>query len=526
MVFLRDSNPPLRFLVIGAGSRGDAYARALQLSTQDAIIAAVAEPIEFKRKFFAENYIWPHTPRSNQCFRDWQDFINDETQHRDRRQQGQTESVPPAIDGVFICTLDETHAEIITALAPLGLHIMSEKPLATSWTDCLHIYRSLQPIGTPSPSVLFSVGHVLRYSPHNIMLRRLLLEDSIIGDVLSIEHTEPVGYWHFAHSYVRGNWRKESKTAPSLLTKSCHDIDYIMWLLCSPPRNAPKQRPHLPSYIASTGSLLQHRKKRKPALAGNATNCLSCSAESKCIFSAQKIYVNQLQSGNAGWPISIVDPEIEDIFKRDGIEVSKQRLLERLSEDYDHGTPQDVVDGRPWFGRCVYESANDVCDDQVVTLSWEDDADTTAEIPLKGRGSKNAVFHMVASTQKQCERRGVIYGTGGEISYDSTTITVVDFATGTTQVHHPKQMGGGHGGGDFGLAVGFYEACRAVKHGMEVEEAQRLHIGCTLEEAVRSHGVVFAAEEARREKKSVNWDEWWRKTVDGMSGEVNGKEDL
>ncbi len=77
-------------------------------------------------------------------------------------------------------------------------------------------------------------------------------------------------------------------------------------------------------------------------------------------------------------------------------------------------------------------------------------------------------------------------------------------------------MGGGHGGGDFGLALGFYEACKAVKEGVPVEEAQLQHIGCTLEEAVRSHGAVFAAEEARREKKSVNWDQWWEKNVDGV----------
>ena len=194
----------LRFLVIGAGSRGNAYAEALQCSTQDAIIAAVAEPILFKRKLFAEKYIWPKDPRSDQCFHNWQDFIKNESHYQKQRAQGETKDVPPSIDGVFVCTLDETHAEIITALAPLGLHIMSEKPLATTWTDCLRIYRSFQPPGTISPKVIFSTGHVLRYSPHNMLLHKLLLEESAIGDVLSIEHTEPVGWWHFSHSYVRG----------------------------------------------------------------------------------------------------------------------------------------------------------------------------------------------------------------------------------------------------------------------------------------------------------------------------------
>ena len=507
----------LRFLVIGAGSRGNAYAEALQRSTQDATIAAVAEPILFKRKLFAEKYIWPRDPQSGQCFDDWQTFVKTESDHQERRAEGKTKDVPPAIDGVFVCTLDETHTEIITALAPLGLHIMSEKPLATTWIDCLRIYRALQPPSIACPKVIFSTGHVLRYSPHNILLHKLLLEESIIGEVLSIEHTEPVGWWHFAHSYVRGNWRKESKTAPSLLTKSCHDIDLILWFLCAPPSNAPEQPPHLPSYVSSTGSLLYYRKRRKPVLAGDATDCLSCPAEAECIYSAQKIYDGErLAKGNAGWPVNVVDPEIEDLLKRDGIDASRRRLRQRLAEDYDETTPQDVIDSRPWFGRCVYECANDVCDDQVVTISWEDDPVTTSDSPLKGRGSKNAVFHMVASTEKQCERRGYIYGTHGEISYDSTTIRVVDFVTKTTKVYHPKQMGGGHGGGDTGLATGFYEACRAVKEGMPVAEAQALYLGCTLEEVVRSHGVVFAAEEARVERKSVRWKEWWKRNVDGM----------
>ena len=50
---------------------------------------------------------------------------------------------------------------------------------------------------------IFGICHVLRYSPHNMLLRHLVLEKEVIGDVLSIEHVEPVGWWHFSHSYVR-----------------------------------------------------------------------------------------------------------------------------------------------------------------------------------------------------------------------------------------------------------------------------------------------------------------------------------
>jgi hypothetical protein len=57
-------------------------------------------------------------------------------------------------------------------------------------------------------------------------------------------------------------------------------------------------------------------------------------------------------------------------------------------------------------------------------------------------------------------------------------------------------------------------AVDAVKNrGMPVDEAQAQFIGCGVEDIVRSHAVVFAAEEARVNKKIVDWDEWWRTNV-------------
>ena len=191
----------LKFLIIGAGSRGNAYASALKecRSHLPNRIVAIAEPIASKREALARKCV--DGDGAIQFFDTWQQFFEDETARQEKSGSHQPSSC--GIDGVFVCTLDETHVEIITALAPLGLHIMSEKPLATTLDDCLKIYRCLQPPGSNTPSKVFSIGHVLRYSPHNMLLRKLLLEDDVIGDVLSIEHTEPVGWWHFAHSYVR-----------------------------------------------------------------------------------------------------------------------------------------------------------------------------------------------------------------------------------------------------------------------------------------------------------------------------------
>lgn len=195
------ANPP-RFLIIGAGSRGSGYARAIKDST-NGLVVGIADPIEYKRRRVGERFIWGKTgPSEGQEFGHWRDFVKWETERRDRASRG--ESVPLGVDGVLICVQDEMHKEVILGIAPLDLHIMCEKPLATSLQDCVEIYRALLPnLPNTTPSRIFSVGHVLRYSPHNMLLRKLLLEDRVIGDIVSVEHTEPVGWWHFSHSYVR-----------------------------------------------------------------------------------------------------------------------------------------------------------------------------------------------------------------------------------------------------------------------------------------------------------------------------------
>ncbi|OMP81963.1 putative oxidoreductase YteT [Diplodia seriata] len=517
---LADSPSPPRILVIGAGSRGHAYASAVVKHTA-AVIAAVAEPIAFKRREFVSRFITTagkkqeegqqengDSGREQHAFTDWRDYVEWEKARRARAAAASSagEVIPPGVDAAFVCVLDEQHREAVEGLAPLGLAVMCEKPLATTLADCVAIYDAMRGSQGNVPRI-FGIGHVLRYSPHNMLLRRLVREQGVVGDVLSVEHTEPVGWWHFSHSYVRGNWRRESTTAPSLLTKSCHDIDFLLWMLSEPAKEGEKA--HRPAFLHSTGKRNFYRKARKPAAAGTATNCLSCPIEKDCMFSAKKIYAERhLRKGNAGWPVKIVNPEIEDCLSTLGPDAAEKMLMKDLSEDWTSETPDEEVRKRPWFGRCVWEADNDVCDDQCVTITWEDDS-------ASGSLAKTAQFHMVAFTEKICERRGRIYGTKGEIEYDSATIKVHDFAADRTEIFHPEQRGGGHGGGDDGLATQFVQAVGAVKDGrMGMDEAQKKFIGCTLQEVIQSHAMVFAAEDARKRRAVVDWPSWWQEQVE------------
>jgi hypothetical protein len=411
---------------------------------------------------------------------------------------------------------------------------MCEKPLATSLDDCVEIYKSV--VGKGGEEKLFGIGHVLRYSPHNMLLRKLVLEEKVIGDVMAVNHTEPVGcgtlhilmfgmppfppFHHILTELKRGNWRKESTSAPSLLAKSCHDMDILLWLLCSPPPGSSKS-PHLPSTISSSGSLQYFTNHRKPTQAGTATNRLSCPHESSCQFSAKRIYLGPQMQGRQEHFVSIVLPEIEDIVLAGGKEVGEKALLEKLGEDYDSGTPESEVEKRNWFGRCVFESDSNVCDNQTVTMTWDNDPIAAeGETPLQGlmgRGAKTAKLHMVAFTEKICQRFTHIYGEYGEIFADGDKIEIRSFGTKEKKVHWPYvHEGGGHGDGDEGLARQFVLAVDRVKnHGENVGEAQEKYIGCSAEEIIGSHAAVFAAEEARKGKLVVDFGSWWEREVEG-----------
>jgi hypothetical protein len=226
-----------------------------------------------------------------------------------------------------------------------------------------------------------------------------------------------------------------------------------------------------------------------------------------------------LGSGNTHWPVDIVVPDIEDHISKGGPSAGEAAITAKLAEEYTSSTSASEVSSKNWFGRCVWESDNDVNDNQVVTMTWDNDPSPAEsadnEKALAGRGAKTAIFHMVAHTTKICERYSHIYGSSGQIYADSYTITVDDFSTGATKIYKPYIAGGGHGGGDDGLARQFILAVDAVKnHGASVADAQKEHVGCSLEEVIRSHAMVFAAEEARREKKVLDFPEWWKKEVE------------
>ena len=109
---------------------------------------------------------------------------------------------------------------------------------------------------------------------------REIIDQGLIGEIVTVDHRENILWWHFAHSFVRGNWRNVKSSTFSLLAKSCHDIDLIMYWMGD--QKCTK--------IQSFGSLKHFKNSGAPLNAGKT--CYQCpeAVEKACPYSAKKIY--------------------------------------------------------------------------------------------------------------------------------------------------------------------------------------------------------------------------------------------
>ena len=412
--------PEVTLALVGAGLRGQTYARHA-VATGRATVVAVAEPDPLRRAAaVAEFQIKPE-----QAYASWSSLAASEK----------------LADAAVIATQDRMHRDPAVALAGRGYHILLEKPMAPTEAEAAEITAAAVQAG-----VIFAVCHVLRYTPYTRMLKRLLA-DGLIGRLVSVQHLEPVGWWHQAHSFVRGNWRREDESGPMLLTKSCHDIDWLVHIVGA-----------TPTRVSSFGSLTHFRPSERPA--GAADRCLDCSVESTCPYSAKRFYLACVADPEQHfWPLGAVTPE-----------PTERAVLTALR------------DGP--YGRCVYACDNDVVDHQVVNLEFP--AGTTAS------------FTMTAFTPQE-HRQTRLMGTHGYLEGNGVTVDYVDFRTGQSSTFDSTTEGGpsaadGHGGGDEGLTEAFLAAVAAGDPTLLSSNAT---------ESLATHRVVWAAERSRHSGETV-----------------------
>ena len=414
---------PVTYLIVGAGDRGQTYARFAKECPDRAQVVAVAEPRKHQREKIRD----AHGLSEDGVFTDWREVVEQ----------------PKMADAVVIATQDADHAAPAIAFAKLGYHILLEKPMAPSADDCRLIVDAVQQSG-----VMFAVGHVLRYTTYFRKLKELI-DSGAVGDVITVQHAEPVGFYHMAHSFVRGNWRNQEESTFMLLAKSCHDLDMLRWLMDEPCAR-----------VSSFGSLQFFKRENQPE--GASDRCLDCAVENECAYSAKRLYNGFLERGQFGWPLHIV-----------------------TDDHTEEGLEQALREGP--YGRCVFACDNDVVDHQVVNMEFA--------------SGRTANFVMTAFSNPRADRTTRIFGSEGELIGDGRMIECHTYLDDKKEEIDTREIASateglkGHGGGDGGIIAALTEA---------IHQKDPSLILSGPEDSLDSHLMVFAAEESRRTGATIS----------------------
>ncbi|MBR6918509.1 MAG: Gfo/Idh/MocA family oxidoreductase, partial [Clostridia bacterium] len=365
--------------VVGLGSRGNAYSNALQTLGDRVKIVACADILADRTERFGERFNVPEDMRFSSA---------EEMLETDR-----------LADVLIVATPDRSHYKHAMGGLEHGYHLLLEKPVSPVLSQCFEIAETAR-----AKSRRVIVCHVLRYTAFYRKLKALT-DSGAIGDIVSIKADEKVGFWHHAHSFVRGNWANSESSSPMILQKCCHDMDILHWLVG---RRCVS--------VSSFGSLSHFKPSEAPD--GATERCgIECPAYHTCPYSVESCYIKSAREGYFGWPTDVV---------------TQVPTMEALTENLSSGP----------YGRCVYHCGNDVVDHQVVNLLFE--------------GGATASFTMCAFTSAAVWGRGTyVMGTKGDIIADTGKDRIeVNVFGGKTEVYQSvstESDGFGHGGGDHGI---------------------------------------------------------------------------
>lgn len=399
-------------ILLGAGQRGaQAYASYALDNPNELKFVGVAEPRQDRREEFMRMHgIAPENAVENDM---------------------ELLARPRMADCVLICTQDQMHYEALKLAVKQGYHILCEKPISPDRKELEEIAE----IAAGYDKVI-SICHVLRYSPFFTQIKKLL-DEGRIGDLVSIQHIESVGYWHMAHSFVRGNWRNKELSSPMILQKCCHDMDILLWLVGSSCKR-----------LSSFGSLTHFKEENAPE--GAPAYCMDgCPHRDECPYFAPRFYIQDVEEGDGGFAKVV------------SIDTAKEPLLNALKT-----SP---------YGRCVYHCDNNVVDHQLVNLEFENGV--------------TASLTMCAFTQK-CERIINLMGTKGQMrgNMEENRIEIEDFATGNKTVVDLKVPKGNHSGSDVSMMKDFVHLVASGGTAKSVSAAS---------ESIESHLMALDAEESR-----------------------------
>ena len=410
----------VKVAILGLGSRGATTYGDYLITLNDVKISAICDIDKDKLNFYQNKY---HVEKKD-CFLNSEDFFK----------------AGKLVDILIIATMDQDHYSQAMKALDLKYHLLLEKPIALNLKQCLDIENKAL-----KNNLYVVVCHVLRYSLFYKKIKEIV-NSKILGNIININTTENVGYWHQAHSFVRGNWNNSNKTSPMILQKCCHDFDILNWIIDKKPLN-----------VSSFGSLSLFKKENAPKDSSNY--CYDCKIQNNCPYNAVKYYVDSIKNDkDLGWPYDVVV-----------LNPTKDKVLAAIKNGP--------------YGRCVYKCDNNVVDHQIVNIQYEDNITAT---------------HTMCAFSKDCYRDIKIFATRGDLianTLNNTIIyhTFVDNKEFVIDVSKLTNDLSGHMGGDKLM----------INELLKLINKETSQLDSSIEKSVLSHVIAFAAEKSRINKGVV-----------------------
>lgn len=412
----------MKVAVLGLGQRGSNYIRIMNIFCKDVELVAVCDTSKLKADEIAKKY------KVNNVYYDDKKFFE----------------AGKLADAIIIATQDRQHYDHGKLAMEVGYkHILMEKPVSPVISECEELLSIADEKG-----VNIVVCHVLRYSKYYKLIKKII-SDGTIGDVVTINHTENIGYFHFAHSYVRGNWHNTKTAAPMIMAKCCHDFDLLYWFINKPCIS-----------VSSYGGLKHFTAENAPK--GAADRCLDCTVKD-CPYNAEQLYIT------------------DNIFKATFLRFSN-RILTGKAGSNKKEKYQALREGD--YGKCVYKCDNNVVDHQIVNMNFVDGVTAS---------------HTVTAFSNNFFRRTQISGTKGEITGNDLDGKLhIKIFKGKSKTIRTKLIKGlGHIDGDIGLVKDW---CKMIQ-GKLVDDRNITFLKDTLP----SHKIVITAEESRlKDGETIN----------------------
>ncbi|MEA5016200.1 MAG: Gfo/Idh/MocA family oxidoreductase [Candidatus Limiplasma sp.] len=414
---------PVDLVVVGMGARSMIYAREALRHPEKLRIVGVADVNPQALRLARDTF---GIPEEN-CFPSAQALA----------------AAPRFAEGAINGTMDPQHVETTLPLLRRGYDVLLEKPFALNQAQADLLLACARETGRR-----VMVCHVLRYAPFYRRLKELIASGEL-GRIMNLHMTEQVSYFHESVSYVRGKYASaELCGSGMLLSKCCHDLDLLAWLMAGSP----------PAQVSSLGSLFQFRPDRAPAQAGS--HCLlDCPIERDCAYSARRLYLESPQR----WA--------ENIWHDSGREGAPQAEKLRLLSD-----PQNP------YSRCVYRCGLSIVDHQSVLIGFQNGA--TATFTMNGGASASSRTVHLTGTKAEAWGR-----------FEEERLTLSRIAPEAPRGRREEMIpmaspgqGDAHGGGDQALVMDF----------VSLLQGRKPSLCCTaLEDSMVGHRLVYLAEDSR-----------------------------